>query len=105
MNAKTELQEILEKKAKVKCAQIIKGCEYYDDNKPCLQFDLKINHTEDDFLDFLNRLDFNYDSGFGKQELFGTVWLEDGTWLSRNEYDGTEWWEHNIQPNIPIKLL
>ena len=22
-----------------------------------------------------------------KQELFGTVWLEDGTWLSRGEYE------------------
>jgi hypothetical protein len=39
------------------------------------------------------------------QELYGTVWLEDGTWLSRGEYDGSEWWEHNVLPPIPIECI
>jgi hypothetical protein len=33
------------------------------------------------------------------------VWLDDGTWLSRGEYDGSEWWEHNQLPTIPYECL
>ena len=36
-----------------------------------------------------------YNSGFGGQELFGNVWFDDGTWLSREEYDGSEWYTVN----------
>lgn len=39
-----------------------------------------------------------YDSGYGLQELFGDVVFKDGTWLSRGEYDGSEWWHYNIKP-------
>lgn len=45
-------------------------------------------------------LDFEYDSGYGGQELFGTVWYTDGTWSERGEYDGSEWWEHKKCPDI-----
>lgn len=43
-----------------------------------------------------------YDSGFGIQELFGTIWYTDGTWSERGEYDGSEWWEHRERPKIPM---
>jgi hypothetical protein len=43
-------------------------------------------------------LDFEYDDGYGGQELFGYVVFKDGTWLSRAEYDGSEWWEYNKTP-------
>ena len=46
-------------------------------------------------------LDFNYDSGFGGQELFGTVWYLDGTWSDRREYDGTECWDYQVCPPLP----
>lgn len=39
-----------------------------------------------------------YDDGYGGQELFGDVVFKDGTWLSRGEYDGSEWWHYNIKP-------
>lgn len=94
MNVKQELSEALKGNAKIKCALI-----YYD-NKATQKI-LKINHSVDEFNDFLDSLDFTYDDGYGGQELFGTVWLEDNTWLSRGEYDGSEWWEHNVLPNIP----
>ena len=48
----------------------------------------------------LDKLDFNYDRGYGCQELFGEVLFNDGTWLSRGEYDGSEWWEYNIAPTV-----
>ena len=102
-NAKKELEQLLEGKAKVKCASIIK--DYPFDYKELCLFELKVNHTEEEFQSFLNSLNFDYDSGYGGQELFGTVWLEDGTWCTRGEYDGSEWWIHNQRPKIPSELL
>lgn len=59
------------------------------------------NYTPEDLTQTLPRLDFDYDNGYGGQELFGTVWLKDGTWLERGEYDGSEWWEHRKRPALP----
>lgn len=71
---------------------------------------LKRNHTEEELEAFFDALDFDYDPSYGIQELHGTVWLhtpETGemTWLSRGEYDGSEWWEHNFVPTIPDRLM
>ncbi len=49
----------------------------------------------------LGELNFDYDSGYGSQELFGNIWYNDGTWSERGEYDGSEWWEHKSRPDIP----
>ena len=49
-------------------------------------------------------LDFEYDDGYGDQELFGNIWYADGTWSDRGEYDGAEWWEyweHQGKSDIP----
>ena len=100
MNAKTELLEELVNK-QIKCASITHGC-YRIDKK---EFNLKVGFNEDEFNEFLNKLDFEYDDGYGTQELHGVVWLQDGTWLSRHEYDGSEYWEHNHLPKIPSGLL
>lgn len=65
---------------------------------------LKVGYTEQEFEEFKTSLDFMYDSGFGGQEIFGTIWFEDGTWCTRGEYDGSEWWEHHCLPDIPDEL-
>ena len=57
-----------------------------------------------DVINFINNLDFEYNNGFGSQELFGTVWFNDNTWLERKEYDGSEWWIHCKRPQIPEEL-
>ena len=101
-NAKEELLKLLEGKAKVKCVTITNGYEWDEDKK---DFILKAGYSKTEYIDFLNQLDFDYDSGYGSQNLFGTVWLEDGTWCTRGEYDGSEWWEHNRLPEIPSELL
>lgn len=44
--------------------------------------------------------DLEYDSGYGSQELFGTILFKDNTWLERGEYDGQEWWEYRSPPTI-----
>ena len=60
--------------------------------------------TCDEFADFLKEIDFDYDDGFGCQELFGNVWFDDGSWLDRGEYDGAEWWSYRRIPEIPAYL-
>lgn len=90
-NAKLEFLEAIEGKSKVKCA-IIGNAK------------LKVGYSEKCYNNFLEKLDFEYNSGYGGQELFGTIWHEDGTWQSRGEYDGSEWWEHNEVPEIPSNL-
>ena len=46
---------------------------------------------------------FNYDNGFGGQEIVESLVIvfADGTWLSRGEYDGSEWWNYNQCPACP----
>lgn len=65
---------------------------------------LKENWNNDEWLKFLTILNFNYDNGYGRQEVFGVVWLTDGAWLERYEYDGAEEWELKKLPAIPAEL-
>lgn len=46
----------------------------------------------------ISNLNIEYDDGFGGQELFGIVRFKDGTWFTRGEYDGSEWWEYHAVP-------
>lgn len=102
-NAKEELLAIITtKQLKIKCAQLCFGDPNY---KEVNYINLKINYTEKEYQTFLHKIDIEYNSGFGGQELFGIVWLTDDTWLERAEYDGSEWWSHKKLPEIPKKLL
>jgi len=103
MNIKEELLRQLVNKAEIKCALIRKGADYYEPEEQKTVI-LKKGYTSEDYINFLNKLDFNYNNGYGGQELYGNVWLKDGTWLERGEYDGSEWWEHKVLPEIP-KIL
>ncbi len=48
---------------------------------------------------FLEIADFNYDDGYGAQEIAtDLVVVGDGWWLERHEYDGSEWWEFKSLP-------
>ena len=71
----------------------------------CPWYDLppkKIKGTLEEVLDLL---DFNYDNGYGSQELFGYIWYTDGTWSDRYEYDGSECWSHNVRPDKDVEIL
>jgi len=46
------------------------------------------------------QLDLEYDNGYGTQEIGGFIVFTDNSWLSRNEYDGSEWWEYNKCPEL-----
>ena len=68
------------------------------------QFLLKIDYTIDDYNQFLNNIDFMYNSGYGGQEVYGYIWYANESWSERGEYDGSEWWEFQKRIEIPIEL-
>lgn len=91
MNAKQEIiQHIGERD--VKWVHVQFGDEFMTENPIIISG--KLQHV-------LKLLDFQYDSGYGCQELFGNIWYEDGSWSERGEYDGSEWWEYKFCPEIP----
>ena len=95
MNAKQELIKHI-KDREVKYVHIIKGREYLGEDE-CEVFTGNLS-------DVLPLLDFEYNDGYGGQELFGNIWYADGTWSERREYDGSEWWVHVVRPPIPVAL-
>jgi len=101
MNTKKELEDKLQEiNRKIKCANVF-TLSYDDDDVTNVNFNLSTNYTPQDLIIFFNKLDFDYNNGFSSQYIFGTVWLDDGTWLARGEYDGSEWWDHCFCPSIP----
>ena len=108
-NAKEELLSVLETVSGViKCADIRRDIGYWDDADAYVAegpFTLIEGYTPAEYEAFLQKLDFNYDSGYGMQEVDGTVWLmKDHTWLERGEYDGSEWWAYRECPKVPKTL-
>ena len=51
----------------------------------------------DDVSDF-DKLDFYYDCSYGFQLVDGWIVFKDKSWLERDEYDGSEWWEYRKCP-------
>jgi len=47
--------------------------------------------------------DTNYYCGYGSEEVAVdlVICFNDGSWLSRAEYDGSEWWRYNTRPQKP----
>lgn len=99
------VNELLEAVSKtpsfIRCADIV-----YNGTTPPKTIRLVDCHDVREYGEFLSQMSFEYDNGYKDDGvLSGTVWLLDGSWLARREYDGTEWWEHhNIIPPIPEYL-
>jgi hypothetical protein len=113
-NAKNELRRALRNhgKPKILCAVIEPADHYMETNVHKALKNRKLflpqGYTRKELVDFFKALDFEYHSGYGLQELEGTVWciVDNGestrtTWFSRHEYDGSEWWVYNDVPAIP----
>ena len=101
INAKFELlDELAEAGSDLLCAEITyrEGYGVIDEDEA---FSLDRGYSSDELNLFLDRLDFDYDNGYGLQMLFGTLWFDDGTWSTRDEYDGSEWWHHHVCPRLP----
>lgn len=109
MNLKEEILTALKENEytihDILCAEIYND---YCFNKNGREEVLEINIGTDvnDKKKLLNKIsNYNYHAGYGSQVLFGFIWMKDGTWFSRGEYDGSEWFEHNKCPDIPNNLM
>ena len=89
MNAKYELIKHIEDR-EVLYVRVVQEIDY--DNSETIEGTLN---------EVLPKLDFEYNNGYGGQELTGTIWYADGTWSERGEYDGAEWWEYKRCPPLP----
>jgi hypothetical protein len=105
MNAKIEFLELVGTR-KVKCADITydSGYGWRSDEKKHSEHTLKVGYSPQELLKFIDSLDFEYEEGYGSQELFGTVWFEKREWAERYEYDGSENWDIKSYPEIPENL-
>ena len=103
MNAKDEfIKHTSEVSASIICALLVReifDSESYD--YVGVEYILPTNYTADEYDKFLQKIDFEYDSGFGVQEIFGIIIYDDKSWSERGEYDGSEWWEYQCLPEIP----
>ena len=53
---------------------------------------------------FKNISNFEYDNGYGRQRIALDLLIVGADfWLSRSEYDGSEWWVCNTYPEEPSK--
>ena len=52
---------------------------------------------------FFNAINFNYNNGYGCNEIRSDLKIvfNDGSWLERSEYDGSEWWSYKSCPKMP----
>ena len=104
MNARDELLKMIEGRPRIICAKItLNDLSFYDEDE-IRRINLRLGYSEQDYAEFLRALDFEYNNGYGGQELFGKVWLQNNAWLERHEYDGSEWWEYKCFPSIPVEL-
>ena len=87
MNTKEELIEVQGRKT-IAWAKL----SHQDHDEAPVDYILKPKHNLSEYAKFMNNLDFTYDSGYGSQQLYGEVMFTDGTWLERDEYDGSEGW-------------
>lgn len=55
-------------------------------------------------IEIVQSLNFIYNSSYGSVELLGIVLFNNGGWLERHEYDGSEWWEYKKTP-LPFNFL
>ena len=93
-NAKEELLRFLKGKPPIQYMQISRLNDALD------RTPVYTGASLDDALKALDGLMYN--SGYGTQQLFGTIWFADGTWAARAEYDGSEWWKFYKCPTLPI---
>lgn len=105
INIKNELLEFMEsidkKMSDIKCARIIfsKGIGMTDE-----EHFLKLGYKPIDMdilLDSINKIH----QEFTKEEVNGYIWLKDGTWASRECFEGNEFWEYYEAPEIPKECL
>lgn len=98
MNAKQEFINVVQTTGSV----VIAAClAYFDNEGDSRTFMFGVG---DNYQDFMNRLNFDYDSENGTQQLYGVVWFSDGSWAERETEGDEEFWVHRKAPTIPARL-
>jgi len=104
MNAKQELVDALEalgvSDKKITCAIVRLETIHFQAGK---KITLKVNHSESEYAEFLESLDFEYDDLY--EDIRGTIWFEGGTWLSKDDDPNWEGWVCYRTPNIPMECF
>jgi hypothetical protein len=67
-------------------------------------FKLNPEYTPKELEEFIENLNFEYDNGYGGQELYGIIAFNDNTWFDRYEYDGSESWDYHKFPTFENSL-
>lgn len=94
MNLLLETQEILAAHSKTPAhvSFVMRAAQHYE-NRPAISFS---------WAEFAALADFNYNSGYGGNEIEGSLKIVGADWwLERGEYDGSEWWEFKTMPKRP----
>jgi len=98
MLVKQEIEEFLKVRGlKLYAAQLSLKNEVGTTSRTFLML---VGDSQEDFLAKIPAY-LEYDSSYGMQMLYGTIWFTDGTWAEREEYDGSEWWVHRARPEAP----
>ena len=98
MTAKESLLKHI-KDNKVEYVQI-RCVDYDNDSEKTIQGELEEVLPLLDFeVEHYEILDFEVEH----YEIFGTIWYTDGSWSTRNEYNGVYYWEHLVRPIMPDK--
>lgn len=102
VKAAYELQEHVQGKPPIKAAYIAYGAEWGDIG--VTEITLRVGYSEEDYVSFLNALNFEIFDGYGNQCGKCIIWYVDGTWSDRGEYDGVDWWKYNKCPSVYEEL-
>jgi len=84
--------------AQILCCTITRDHSSWEEEQKWT-YQLTTGFTQEEYDQFLDKLDFMYNSGYGGQKLFATIWYKDGTW-STTLY-GSEWYSYQRCPEIP----
>lgn len=104
-NVKIELEKVLDYRNLTIHSAQLRMHKHNDGNttKQCEIF-LYTDHTAEELKEFWKTLEaMEYNPGYGDQELFGFVLCDKSTWLSRGEYDGSEWWDVQVRPVMKVR--
>ena len=90
MNALIELREIMKRNQlnfdNIRCAHISYGVDVFHEDSNYIEYEKSIiddfkefilvdTHNNEDLAEFLRFLDFEYNDGYGGQNLFGKIWF------------------------------
>ena len=114
INAKKELSDLIShynlEILSIQCKRIVSEPISSSDNEPFGNLFRRSSSYHEENINSLEGFDFDYDNDYGTQILYGTVYCRNKTngfpvWLTRGEYDGSEWWNVNVIPEFYHKNL